>query len=69
MFTTPSDWGGYTTLEFDAKISAGEWNGYSICIYNDNRSVLLLLTIDNIRLSNVPVTTEPVRVLEDFFVW
>ncbi len=109
VFTVPADWSAYTTLQFDAKISGGEWNGYSIRVYNDNRSVLLreihsdssisgfrnisfdisgiqrdriteiviyvnktrqdagqILTIDNIRLSNEPVTTEPVRVLTDF---
>ena len=108
-FTAASDWSGYVTLQMDVAISSGEWNGYSIRVYNDNASVLLrgihsdssvsgfrtvsfdisgiprdqiteiviyvnktrqdagqILTIDNIRLSNTPVTSDPVRVLEDF---
>ena len=109
VFTAPLDWSSYTTLQFEAKISAGEWNGYSIRVYNDNTSVLLrgihsdssisgfrtisfdisgiqrdriteiviyvnktrqdagqTLTIDNIRVTNEPVTAPPIAVLEDF---
>ncbi|MEJ5299189.1 MAG: hypothetical protein WHZ52_14260, partial [Armatimonadota bacterium] len=41
VFQNPANWSGYTTLELDARISAGEWNGYSLRLYNDGRSVLL----------------------------
>ncbi len=40
-FETPQDWTSAQTLEMDADISGGEWNGYSIRLYNDNGSVLL----------------------------
>ncbi len=40
-FTTPQNWSSYATLEFDASISAGDWNGYSILLYNNSRRVLL----------------------------
>jgi hypothetical protein len=41
VFQIPANWSGYTTLELDARISGGEWNGYSLRLYNDGRSVLL----------------------------
>ncbi|HPP74390.1 MAG TPA: hypothetical protein PLU88_04615 [Armatimonadota bacterium] len=40
-FETPQDWSGYVTLELDAAIDSGEWNGYSIRLYNNGQSVLL----------------------------
>jgi len=40
-FTAPQNWTAYQALEMDARISAGEWNGYSIRLYNDNTSILL----------------------------
>jgi len=40
-FATPANWTGFTTIEFDASISAGDWNGYSILVYNDNKAALL----------------------------
>ncbi len=109
VFQNPADWSAYTTLEIDARISSGDWNGYSLRLYNDGRSVLLrgihsdssisgfrtlrfdisgvqrdkvtellfyvnrtgqnagqALVVDNIRLSNTPVTVEPERTLENF---
>ncbi len=108
-FSPAGNWSGYTTLEMDAAISAGEWNGYSIRVYNNNKSVWVhglqsdsaipgfrtlkfdvsgivrdqitsfliyvnrtsqnaeqTLTLDNIRLTNNPVTIDPVRVIENF---
>jgi len=40
VFSTAQDWSGYVTLQLDAKISAGDWNGYSIAIYNAGSIVL-----------------------------
>lgn len=40
-FASPQDWTSAQTLELDAKISGGEWSGYSIRLYNDDGSVLL----------------------------
>ena len=108
-FSPAANWSGYTTLEMDAAISAGEWNGYSIRVYNNSTSVWVhglqsdsavpgfrtlkfdisgitrdqvtsfliyvnrtsqdagqTLRLDNIRLTNNPVTTDPVRVIENF---
>ena len=108
-FATPMDCSGYATLEMDARISAGEWNGYSLRIYNNGASVALRgihsdssvtgfrtirfdisgiarnkitelvvyvnrtgqnagqkLELDNIKLSTTPVSTDNVRVLENF---
>lgn len=108
-FATAANWTGYSTLELDAQINSGEWNGYSIRLYNDHESVWIhgiqsdssvsgfrtlkfnlagvardkvtsfliyvnrtsqnagqAISLDNIRLTNNPVTFDPVRVIENF---
>lgn len=41
MFAAPANWSAYSTLDLDAKISAGAWDGYSIRVYNNNKSALI----------------------------
>jgi len=40
VFASSQDWSAYKTLQLDAQISSGQWNGYSISIYNAGNPVL-----------------------------